>query len=86
MLISNNLLWILSQDIIGMLLTDFFPHEPCAAGLDLCPLGYRIPALESELRNILLKGWSYLAEDMVGWFCNLTLGQVSFIILCYCCC
>ena len=42
------------QNIIGLLLTDFFPHEPCAVGLDLCPLGYRIPALESELRNILL--------------------------------
>ena len=29
------------QNIIGLLLTDFFPHEPCAVGLDLCPLGYR---------------------------------------------
>ena len=54
------------QNIIGLLLTDFFPYEPCAVGLDLCPLGYRIPALESDLRNILLNGWSFLAEDMVG--------------------
>ena len=54
------------QNIIGLLLTDFFPYEPCAVGLDLCPLGYRIPALESDLRNILLNGWSFLAEDMVS--------------------
>ena len=56
------------ENIIGLLLTDFFPDEPCAVGLSLCPLGYRIPALESQFRNILLKGWSFLAEDMVGWF------------------
>jgi len=52
------------KNIIGLLLTDFFPYEPCAVGLDLCPLGYRIPPLESDIRNILLKGWSFLAEDM----------------------
>ena len=46
------------------MLTDFFPDEPCAAGLDLCPPGYRIPALEDDIKNILSRGWSFLAEDM----------------------
>ena len=46
------------------MLTDFFPDEPCAAGLDLCPPGYRIPALEADIKNILSRGWSFLAEDM----------------------
>lgn len=53
--------------IIDLLLTDFFPYEPCAVGLDLCPLGYRIPALEQDINNILSKGWSFLAEEMVTY-------------------
>merc|ERR1712203_363161 len=61
------------KNIIGLLLTDFFPYEPCAVGLNLCPLGYRIPALESDFRNILLNGWSFLAEDM---------DQVVGVVLC----
>ena len=54
------------QNVIDLLLTDFFPDEPCAAGLDLCPPGYRIPALEQDFRNIMARGWSFLAEDMVS--------------------
>jgi len=50
--------------VIDLLLTDFFPDEPCAAGLDLCPPGYRIPALEDDIKSILSRGWSFLAEDM----------------------
>ena len=54
------------QNVIDLLLTDFFPDEPCAAGLDLCPPGYRIPALEQDFKNIMSRGWSFLAEDMVN--------------------
>lgn len=53
-----------TKNVIDLLLTDFFPDEPCAAGLSLCPPGYRIPALEQDFRNIMARGWSFLAEDM----------------------
>merc|ERR1711934_1307543 len=52
------------KNVIDLLLTDFFPDEPCAAGLDLCPPGYRIPALEQDFKNIMSRGWSFLAESM----------------------
>ena len=29
------------ENVLRLLRTDFYPYEPCAVGLDLCPLGYR---------------------------------------------
>ena len=29
------------EEVLDLLRTDFYPHEPCAVGLDLCPPGYR---------------------------------------------
>ena len=29
------------EAVLRLLRTDFYPYEPCAVGLDLCPLGYR---------------------------------------------
>ena len=52
-----------------MLRNNFFVHEPCAAAVNLCPLGYRIPALENLIKGILVKGLSFLAvkdEAVVG--------------------
>ena len=52
--------------MIDLLLTDFFPDEPCAAGVSLCPPGYEIPALQADIRSMLGRGWSFLAEDPVS--------------------
>ena len=29
------------ESVLRLLRTAFYPYEPCAVGLDLCPLGYR---------------------------------------------
>ena len=79
---SAKVIWF--KRVIDLLLTDFFPDEPCAAGLDLCPPGYRIPALEDDIKNILSRGWSFLAEDMdqvVGVaICNVALFHLRNIM------
>ena len=41
----------------------FFPFEPCAVNIDLCPYGYKIPALEDSIVEILAKGYSIGAFD-----------------------
>ena len=49
--------------VLGLLRSHFFPHEPAAAGLSLCPPGYRIPALERDIARQLGQGRSFLATD-----------------------
>ena len=51
------------QDVLGLLRTDFFPHEPCAVGLSFCPLGYRIPALEEDIKMMMEEGRSFIAVE-----------------------
>jgi len=51
------------EAVLRLLRTDFYPYEPCAVGLDLCPLGYRIPALEAALVKIMEEGRSYVAVE-----------------------
>ena len=48
---------------VVLLRTDFFPHVPCAIGLSFCPLGYRIPALEDDIKMMLEEGRSFVAVD-----------------------
>ena len=49
--------------MLSLLRSDFFPHEPCAVGLSLCPAGYRIPALEEDIRRKIREGRSFLASQ-----------------------
>ena len=51
------------QPVLSLLRSDFFPHEPCAVGLSLCPAGYRIPALEEDIRRKIREGRSFLASQ-----------------------
>ena len=57
------------QEVLNLLRNNFLSHEPCAAAVNLCPLGYRIPAWENLIKGILVKGISFLAvkdETVVG--------------------
>eukprot|EP00095_Tigriopus_kingsejongensis_P000557 maker-scaffold991_size72796-snap-gene-0.9 protein:Tk00557 transcript:maker-scaffold991_size72796-snap-gene-0.9-mRNA-1 annotation:"dopamine n-acetyltransferase-like" len=40
-------------NVLIFLREHFFPNEPCAKALDLCPHGYAIPALEKDVTKIL---------------------------------
>lgn len=51
------------EDVLNLLRKDFYTEEPCAVGINLCPLGYRIPALEADIVRILGQGHSFLAVD-----------------------
>ena len=57
------------EQSLEFLKVNFFPFEPCAVNIDLCPLGYKIPALEESIVEILAKGYSIGAfdgEEMYG--------------------
>ena len=57
--------------MIDLLLTDFFPDEPCAAGVSLCPPGYEIPALQADIRKdkiakiSFILFWSFLFSSIM---------------------
>ena len=60
-----------SEDVLDFLREHFFPNEPCAKAIDLCPLGYRMEAVENDIRNHLAKRMSMAAylpgrDEMVG--------------------
>ena len=61
-----------SQEIeqsLEFLRVHFFPREPCAQNLDLCPLGYQIPALEQSIEDILslnLSIGAFQDGDLIG--------------------
>ena len=46
------------ESCLEFLRENFFPNEPCAKNIDLCPLGYKIPALEQSIAEILKQGYS----------------------------
>ncbi|XP_059097257.1 uncharacterized protein LOC131891645 [Tigriopus californicus] len=48
-------------NVLIFLREHFFPNEPCAKALDLCPHGYTIPALERLVTKILEEGLSLAA-------------------------
>ncbi|XP_023322794.1 uncharacterized protein LOC111697130 isoform X2 [Eurytemora carolleeae] len=49
--------------IILLLRKYFFPHEPAAVGLDLCPKGYAIPGVEKTVLSMLETEYSLVAEE-----------------------
>ena len=51
------------EQSLDFLREHFFPFEPCAVNIDLCPYGYKIPALEDSIVEILAKGYSIGAFD-----------------------
>ena len=51
------------EQSLEFLKVNFFPFEPCAVNIDLCPHGYKIPALENSIVDILAKGYSIGAFD-----------------------
>ena len=51
------------EETLEFLREHFFPYEPCAVNIDLCPHGYKIPALEESILDILAKGYSIGAFD-----------------------
>lgn len=63
---------IIQADIkqcLSFLRENFFPFEPCAVNIDLCPLGYQIPALEKSIQDIINKGYSIGAfqdDQLIG--------------------
>ena len=40
------------EAVLRLLRTDFYPYEPCAVGLDLCPLGYRWSDVHEQEQNL----------------------------------
>ena len=70
------------EEVLDLLRTDFYPHEPCAVGLDLCPPGYRSIAGAAVSRltllqvpphpNMALSGrpWCHPVQRTDSWFAN----------------
>ena len=60
-----------SEEILKFLRNHFFPNEPCAKAINLCPLGYRMDAVEEDIKSHLAKRLSLAAflpgsNEMVG--------------------
>ena len=72
--------------MIDLLLTDFFPDEPCAAGVSLCPPGYEIPALQADIRKdkiakiSFILFWSFSFSSFFKDFASLYLNYIRSML------
>ena len=58
-----------TEQVLEFLRENFFPFEPCAQNIDLCPLGYKIPALEESIVETLAKEYSigaFNGKELIG--------------------